>query len=157
MDLRSCHKIVLFGGSFDPPHNAHVQLPRTVMRAIGADAVAYIPAAVPPLKINPVRTPAHHRLAMLRLAVADQSHAVVLTDEIDRAKDGRPSYTVDTLEALRCRLGDGVEMRLLIGADQVQLFDRWRRPDRIEALAAVAAAVNDQAFLDYALDGHPRV
>ncbi|MEE9211721.1 MAG: nicotinate (nicotinamide) nucleotide adenylyltransferase [Phycisphaeraceae bacterium] len=138
MDLSNCKNLIVFGGGFDPPHNAHVTLPTVVMRAVGADAVAYVPAAVVPLKRGVEPAPAKHRLAMLRLAVADLPHAVVLTDEIDRAGDPpwrTPSYTVDTLEGLRDRLGDRVAMRLLIGADQLQQFDQWRSAKRIIELA----------------------
>jgi len=135
MDLRTCHTVIVFGGSFDPPHHGHLTLPTLAMQHIHADAVAYIPAAVSPLKQNIQQTPSEHRLAMLRLAVGDLPHAVVLTDEMDRAADNRPSYTVDTLEGLHQKLGDNVTMRLLIGGDQLQQFDRWRQPNRIIELA----------------------
>ena len=127
--------LILFGGSFDPPHVAHVILPMAVREAVGADAVAYVPAARAPHKLDRVQTDPAHRLAMLRLALSDAEHAVVLTDEIDRAKGGQPSYTVDTLAALREKLRPGVTLRLLIGADQVRIFDQWREPRRIIELA----------------------
>jgi len=131
----TCRSLVIFGGTFDPPHAAHLQLPRQVMAEVAADLVAYIPAALPPLKPDRVMTPPNHRLAMLRLALQDVEHAVILTDEIERARDDEPSYTVDTLEALRRRLGERVRMRLLIGADQLRLFEKWKSPGRIEQLA----------------------
>ncbi len=131
MDLRACKTVIVFGGSFDPPHVAHVELPRRVMRAIDAQAVAYVPAAVSPFKTRQAPTAAEHRLAMLRLALADQPHAVIRSDELDRPA---PSYTVDTLEALAQQL-PGVRLRLLLGADQLATFDHWRRVERIVALA----------------------
>jgi nicotinate-nucleotide adenylyltransferase len=134
MDLTTCRQIVLFGGSFDPPHVAHVALPVLAMEAIGADAVAFIPAANAPHKRGRAQTPAAHRLAMLRLAVEGCPRCVVLTDEIDRAGDGNPSFTVDTLEARSRRL-PGVRLRLLIGADMLRIFDTWRSPERIVELA----------------------
>ncbi|MEX0655643.1 MAG: nicotinate (nicotinamide) nucleotide adenylyltransferase [Phycisphaeraceae bacterium] len=135
MDLTACNQIIVFGGSFDPPHRAHVVLPEQVRLAIGADAVAYVPAARAPHKLDRVQTAAEHRLAMLRLALADRPCAVVLTDELDRAADGQPSYTVDTLEALRRRLPAHVTLRLLMGADQVRIFDQWRASQRVAELA----------------------
>ena len=75
---------------------------------------------------------------MLRLAVGHLPHASVLTEEIDQAAmtaRPEPSYTVDTLEALRARLGPGTGLRLLIGSDQAKLFDRWRAYDRVIELA----------------------
>lgn len=138
MDMKPYQKILVFGGSFDPPHVAHVQLPAMAMEAIEANAVAYVPAASQPLKQDVLQSPAEHRLAMLRLAVADVPHAVVLTDEIDRAKSGsqtKPSYTVDTLETLRDQFSEKISLRLLIGTDQMQVFDQWQSPDRVIELA----------------------
>ena len=82
-DLSVYRKVVLFGGSFDPPHVAHVMLSTLVMEALGADAVAYIPAGRSPFKIEQPQTAAKHRLAMLRLCTAHLPHAIVLTDEIE--------------------------------------------------------------------------
>lgn len=128
-------QIILFGGSFDPPHVAHVALPQAVREKVGADLVAYIPAAKAPHKLDRVQTDPAHRLAMLRLALAKVPHTDIYTDELDRAADGRPSYTVDTLRSLRQRLGTDVRLRLLIGADQVRIFDQWRNPEEIIMLA----------------------
>ncbi|MEZ6191159.1 MAG: nicotinate (nicotinamide) nucleotide adenylyltransferase [Phycisphaerales bacterium] len=135
MQITDAKHIILFGGSFDPPHVAHVALPMAAREAIGAEVVAYIPAAKAPHKLDKLQTDPKHRLAMLRLALGNEKHAVILTDEIDRAAGGEPSYTVDTLTVLRERLGDDVKLRLLIGADQVRIFDQWRDPKRIIELA----------------------
>ena len=135
--LKNCKTILLYGGTFDPPHLAHVVLPQLAREAIGADAVVYIPAAHAPHKPGTKPTAAEHRLAMLKLALRGVKHAVVLTDELDRAAQGAkgPSYTVDTLEALRARLGPGPRFRLLIGADNLRIFDKWKNPARIIELA----------------------
>lgn len=135
VQLTDAHTILLYGGSFDPPHLAHTTLPVIAARDISADVIAFIPAGQPPHKRGRVLTDPAHRLAMLRLAVSDIPNAVVLTDEIDRAADGRPSYTVDTLEDLHQRLGSDVTMRLLFGADMLRIFTKWHKPGRIVALA----------------------
>jgi nicotinate-nucleotide adenylyltransferase len=135
MRLEDAKHIILFGGSFDPPHVAHVSLPMAAREAVGADLVVYVPAAKAPHKLDKVQTDPIHRLAMLRLALQDIQHAALLTDELDRAADGRPSYTVDTLETIRNRLGADTLLRLLIGADQVRIFDKWREPKRVVELA----------------------
>jgi nicotinate-nucleotide adenylyltransferase len=125
---------LLFGGSFDPPHRAHVALPRRVAEAVGAQVVAYLPAGRAPHKLDQEQTAPHHRLAMLRLALADEPGTLILTDEIDRGPD-EPSYTVDTLERLHKSLGEGTRLRLLFGGDQLRIFDQWREPERIVELA----------------------
>ncbi len=136
MNLADCRNLIIFGGTFDPPHVAHLVLPRLARQAIGADAVAYVPAARSPHKLALEPTPAHHRLAMLRLTLAHEPHALILTDELDNATRGRAvSYTVVTLEALRLRLHPQATMRLLLGSDQMLVFNQWHKSQRIIELA----------------------
>lgn len=136
-DLTGYKRVLLFGGSFDPPHRAHIDLPQQVAQVIDADLIAYIPAGRAPHKLDRVQTDPTHRLEMLRLALADKQGPIptaVLNCEIERDPD-RPSFTVDTLEWLREQVGESTELRLLIGADQLRIFDTWRSPERIIALA----------------------
>jgi len=138
MDLKAYKKIIVFGGSFDPPQLAHVQLPAMVLRAIRAQVVAYVPVARQPLKPEGPTASAEHRLEMLRLALADASHAVIWTDELDRAQDSSlygPSYTVDTIERMRQQVGEKPEIRFLIGADQVHQFHKWYAWQRLIKMA----------------------
>jgi len=134
MNLRDARNILIVGGSFDPPHLAHLIQPRRVAEHLHAEVMLYIPAGRQPLKKEP-QTPPHHRLAMLRLMVAGDPSIHISTMEIDRLDDGRPSYTVDTLEQLRQVLGDKPALRLLIGSDQAIAFHRWHKPERILELA----------------------
>ena len=139
-DLTPYARLLVFGGSFDPPHLAHVDLPPLAARRLDADAILYIPAARPPHKLDLVQTPAHHRLAMLRLALQDRRDCLILTDELDRGPD-QPSYTIDTLNILKNRIQPNAELRLLIGADQLRIFDTWRDAEHIEHLAEPAVMV----------------
>ena len=122
--------VLLFGGSFDPPHRAHIHLPQQAYDVIRADHLVFIPTAQQPLKSS--QTPAHHRLAMLKLALEGCADCHVLDIELKRAG---PSYTIDTLQQLQNLWGDAVTMRLLIGADQLAAFDRWKNRQEIEQLA----------------------
>lgn len=136
-DLAGYKTILLFGGSFDPPHRAHISLPQQAAQAIGADVIAYIPAGRAPHKLDRHQTDAKHRLAMLRLALDEQPRAVptvVLMDEINRSTS-KPSYTVDTLQALRQQIAPDAKLRLLIGADQLRIFNTWCDHERVIALA----------------------
>ncbi len=157
-NLANLSHLIVFGGTFDPPHRAHVELPELAMQKIGAQAVAYIPAGRSPFKMGQKQTPAHHRLAMLQLALQDEPWATIVTDELDRAEHhpDQPSYTVDTLEALHSRWGDAVKMRLLLGADQFRLFHRWHRAQRIVELAEPLVMVRPPATREQLLAQLPK-
>lgn len=141
--------VVVFGGSFDPPHKGHVQLGAAARdaweRASGLRGVwlVCVPAARSPHKaLGPIADGAH-RAEMLRLALtggveaARTERAGVWTDELDRASGA--SYTVETLRRARAWLdargGSGVPLRLLIGADQALAFHTWREPAEILRIA----------------------
>ena len=129
--------IILFGGSFDPPHRGHVTLPLLAADAVGARAVVFIPAGVNPQKSEHPPTAGRHRIAMLKSAVAHDPRARISSIELDRAG---PSYSIDTVEALAAELAaepgaDHAPLRLLIGADQALNFRSWRRWEALEGLA----------------------
>jgi nicotinate-nucleotide adenylyltransferase len=123
--------LLVFGGTFDPPHARHVQMARLAADAVGADGVLVVPAAVNPQRTGTPPSPAEHRLAMVRRAFAADPRAWVDDREIRR---GGPSFTVDTLESI-AREHPGARLRLLLGGDQALNFASWRLPERIEALA----------------------
>jgi nicotinate-nucleotide adenylyltransferase len=123
---------IIYGGTFDPPHRAHIELPRLSAAAVGCGRIIYMPATVNPLKAEQPPTPAHHRLAMLELALRDLPGTELSTLELDRAG---PSYTIDTVRALRRSMGPTTRLRLLIGADQALEFHRWREWGAIMELA----------------------
>lgn len=126
--------ILIYGGTFDPPHLAHVQLPDLVRTEVEADEVIYLPAGIPPHKQDLKITPAHHRIAMLELALLECPWAVIDARET-REDRPQPSYTVTTLEQLRSETRPSDRIRLLIGSDQAALFETWRDPERIEEIA----------------------
>jgi len=128
-------RILIFGGTFDPPHRAHVQLPALVARQLGCGRIIYIPAAQSPLKSRAPLTAAEHRLAMLVLAIRDVRGAEISTIELDR---GGPSYFIDTLMDLRRKIGEEADLRFLIGADQALEFHHWKGWPGILRLAAPA-------------------
>ena len=132
-------RTLIFGGTFDPPHRAHVELPQAAAGELNCDRIVYIPAAVNPLKVGSHAPPAspEHRLAMLRLALRDVKNAEISTIEIDR--EGK-SYTIDTLRALvpSLQASKPSSLHLLIGADQALDFHRWRDWREILALATPA-------------------
>ena len=128
--------MILVGGTFDPPHLAHTELADAARQRIAPQAaLVFVPAARSPHKTKAPAVADAHRLAMLRLAIADLDRASIWTDELDRAEASRPSYWVTTLERARAILGPRRGLMFLIGADQAASFDRWREPGRILELA----------------------
>lgn len=116
--------ILLFGGSFDPPHHAHVTLPLEAAKRVGARETVFIPTGLNPQKEDQQPTEQHHRVAMLEAALHGQTGATISHIELDRPT---PHYTIDTLMLLRDQPAYATAtMRLLIGADQALNFRSWR-------------------------------
>jgi nicotinate-nucleotide adenylyltransferase len=127
--------LVLFGGTFDPPHRAHTELgSRARDLAAPGTWLLFVPAARSPFKEAPP-TPDEHRVAMLRLAIASLDRAAIWTDELDRAASGEPSYFVDTARRARQSRTDA-RLLFIIGSDQAAEFHRWREPREILSLAS---------------------
>ena len=127
--------ILLFGGSFDPPHAAHTALAAAARDALAkrldaAVALLVVPAARSPHKADPPAAD-HHRVAMLDLAIAGIPRAAIWTDELDRPP---PSYFADTAARASVLAGDR-PVYFLIGTDQAAAFHRWHEPRAILAAA----------------------
>ena len=122
-------RIGIYGGTFSPPHNGHLQAARAFMEQMWLDILYVIPTAIPPHKEMDVAVSAADRLAMCRAAFAGVEGVYVSDTEIQR---GGRSYTVDTLRELS---GDDRRLFLLCGTDMVLTLDEWRSPDEIFRLS----------------------
>jgi nicotinate-nucleotide adenylyltransferase len=116
--------IAVFGGSFDPVHNGHVGVAHHVIDRLAPDALRIIPAGNPWQKKRSLAS-AEHRIAMLRCAFASLPLAVEI-DEQEVRRDA-PTYTIDTVQALRAELGDAASVVFIIGADQLAGLHTWRQ------------------------------
>jgi len=128
-------RIGLFGGSFDPVHNAHRVLARCALDALALDELRWVPAGRPWQKGGTVAT-ALQRLEMVRLAIAGEPRFCVEPCEI--VHDG-PSYTIDTVLALQT-VTPAAQWFLLIGQDQLARFHTWHRWQELATLATLAVA-----------------
>ena len=130
------HAIGVMGGTFDPIHFGHLRLAEEMAEALGLARVLFIPAGQPPHRGAP-RTAAPHRLEMVRRAIAGNPLFSVDTREVESA---RPSYTVDTLAALRAELGFEQPLWLLLGADAFLGLPTWHEWRQLFELAHIAVA-----------------
>lgn len=122
--------IGLFGGTFDPIHNGHLQLALAVSSQLQLKQIRFIPNAQPLLREPPVAS-MEQRWQMLTLALADYPDFVLDDCEIKR---GGPSYSIDTLQQLRTAMPD-TPLCLMLSLDQFLQFEHWREWQRIAELA----------------------
>lgn len=138
MGLRTAQqplRIGLFGGAFDPPHNAHVALAQAALSQLKLDVLHVVPTGDAWHKPRAL-TAAKHRMAMCQLVF--QSMARVLVDDMELHRQG-PSYTVDTLAQLRKRYADAL-FYVVLGFDQVARFAQWHQSHQILEWAQLAMA-----------------
>ena len=137
-------RIGIYGGTFSPPHNGHLQAARAFMEQMWLDFLYVIPTALPPHKEMEMPVSAEHRLEMCRRAFAGIEGVYVSDLEIRR---GGRSYTVDTLRELS---GEDRRLFLLCGTDMMLTLDQWRSPDEIFRLSYPVYIRRDN---DRSLDG----
>jgi len=124
-------RLGIFGGSFDPVHNAHLALAQACQEQATLDEVWFVPTAIQPLKEHGPQATDVQRVEMLALALGNRPDWRVCTIEIDR---GGKSYTVDTLRQMFEELPE-VELFFMMGADAVRDVPQWKEPTEIFRLA----------------------
>ncbi|MBM4452530.1 MAG: nicotinate (nicotinamide) nucleotide adenylyltransferase, partial [Chloroflexi bacterium] len=129
-------KIGVLGGTFDPVHLGHLMIAEEGRRRLGLERVLFIPAGQPWLKADRGITPADHRLKMLKLAIAGSPYFEISTIEVDRPG---PSYAVDTMVALRQKLGKKAELSFLMGWDSLDELPLWKEPGKLVQLCHIVA------------------
>ncbi len=125
-------KVLLYGGTFDPPHGGHLNLLQGAVRAVQPDRVIVMPAGIPPHKVASA-TPAPLRLAMCECFRLACPNAQISDWEISR---GGKSYTVDTAAMLAARY-PGAQLYLCMGGDMVETFRQWRCWQRLLQLCTL--------------------
>ncbi|MFL5756051.1 MAG: nicotinate-nucleotide adenylyltransferase [Chloroflexota bacterium] len=138
----------ILGGTFDPIHHGHLAIAEEVREALGLERVVFVPSNVPPHRPDAPRASANHRLAMVRLAVAENPAFEVSDLEVRRPG---PSYTVDTLRTLA---GDRVstdppgaldanDLVFVLSSEAFEGFGTWRDPEGVLRLATLAIVPRD--------------
>jgi nicotinate-nucleotide adenylyltransferase len=121
-------RVGLFGGTFDPVHNGHLEIAEKVWHWFSLDRLYFIPAAQSPHKQQRPEATAWDRFAMLVLATQRYAAFSVSAVELER---GGVSYTIDTIHEFRRRLGAGAEFYFILGADAFREITRWKAYDRV--------------------------
>ncbi len=124
-------RVGVLGGTFDPIHLGHLAAASEVHFALSLDTVVVVPTAEQPFKEGLEVTPADHRVAMARLAVAADPRLEVSTVDVDR---GAPTYTVDTLNDLRAARPDAAWF-FITGADALARLGEWKDAEGLWDLA----------------------
>jgi nicotinate-nucleotide adenylyltransferase len=129
-------KIGVLGGTFDPVHLAHISMAEEARKKLDLAEVIIVPAGQPIAKPGDRVTPAARRIEMLRLALAGKPYLKISRMEIERPG---PSYTVDTIDALRKRYGVRAGIYFILGWDSLAQLPGWREPERIVAMCRLVA------------------
>jgi nicotinate-nucleotide adenylyltransferase len=122
----------VFGGTFDPPHLGHLAAAQEAFEQCGLERVLFVPSESNPLKLGDQKSPTEHRLAMTKLAIADDPRYELSYADI--GGDG-PSFTVDLLARLKQEHGAATELAFIGGMDIPHELHRWREPLRVLELA----------------------
>lgn len=137
--------IAVLGGSFDPVHNGHVALGSYFAKLLMPDELRVIPAGNPWQKQGLTAAP-KHRIAMARLAFSGL--AVPVTIDEQEIRRSSPTYSIDTLRALRAEFGPEVSIAFLLGADQLQQLHTWKEWQSLFDHAHLCAASRPGFSLD---------
>ena len=129
-------RIGLLGGTFNPPHVAHLVCAQEALVQLGLDRVLLVPAAVPPHKAVEADPGVAHRVAMCDLAVAGDERLGVSRADAERSG---PAYTADLLRTLRAEAPED-ELSFVVGGDMAHSLPTWHEPEQVLALARLAVA-----------------
>lgn len=127
INTKITHGTAVFGGTFDPVHNAHLALADYVLEHGFAENILFMPAPTPPHKLLKKISSYETRREMLSLALEGKTHCAI--SDIERERTGS-SYTVDTLKILS-QNSTCNDILLLTGADSLRDFHLWRNPREI--------------------------
>ena len=117
-------RIGIFGGTFDPPHLGHLILASEARIQLNLTRLLWVLTPTPPHKLHQPISPLEDRLAMLKLALADEPSFELSTTEMERPG---PHYTLDTLQLLVDK-NPGADLILLLGGDSLHDLPTWHRP-----------------------------
>jgi nicotinate-nucleotide adenylyltransferase len=132
-------RVAFYGGSFDPPHRAHLAVARAALQALELDSVLFAPVGTQPLKPWGGTASFADRVAMTRLAIDGEAGFDVSLADAPRPP-ARPNYSIDTLTALKQELGTESALYCLMGADSLASLRFWFRAAELPFVATLVVA-----------------
>jgi nicotinate-nucleotide adenylyltransferase len=145
-------RVGVLGGTFDPIHHGHLVAAQEVLHALELDCVLFVPAGSPPHKPAQPISAAHHRVAMVSLAIAARPRFQLSRVDVERPG---PHFTFDALTILHERWGEDTRFFFIVGSDSLAELTTWHRPEGIITLADLAVVVRPGARVDLeALEAH---
>ena len=140
-------RVAIFGGTFDPIHNGHLQAARGVQNLFAIDQMIFVPACMPPHKRNANITSAFHRFAMLALATQADPAFKISTVELDNPD--RP-YAIDTVSQVQAEFGPRWRVFFVMGADSWSELTTWHKWQRLLASCSSIVVTRPDHDLDNA-------
>jgi nicotinate-nucleotide adenylyltransferase len=135
--VRKKLRIGIMGGTFDPIHYGHLVTAEEALVQFNLDKVVFMPTGNPVRKTHRKVTPAEHRYLMTVIATASNPDFEVSRMEVDRPG---PTYTVDTMLALRQELGPDTDLYFITGADAVWEILTWKDSEALVGVCSFIAA-----------------
>ncbi len=128
--------LIIYGGTFDPIHNGHIQTALNVQQQFNFDHFIFLPCKTPLLKNQALAT-ATQRVTMIELALAPYSKNGKFEIDLSEINRNTPSYMVDSLEYFRQQLGNQLAITLLMGRDTFNQLPSWHRWSELLKLANI--------------------
>lgn len=137
--------VCLYQGTFNPIHNAHLEVAKYVHEQFDFEKIVFVPAYKPPHKDlkNFTSENAMHRLNMIQLAIEEYPYFDVTVIEYLR---GKPSYTYDTIVEIKNITGTEERINIIIGTDAFQYIETWNNADKLKELVHFILFVREDNF-----------
>lgn len=129
-------KIAMLGGAFDPPHLGHLMIADAVLKESNYNKVVFIPSKISPHKNISGKVSNEDRLNMVKLSIEEDER--FLLDDYELKNEGI-SYSIKTLNYIYKNYDIEGKIALIIGADLIKDFHKWKEPKKLSKLADIIA------------------
>ncbi|MEZ4666670.1 MAG: nicotinate-nucleotide adenylyltransferase [Anaerolineae bacterium] len=127
-------RIGILGGTFDPPHLGHLILAECAVEALDLSRILFVPAGIPPHKLDKTKASIVNRLEMLLLALEGNRHFELSRVDVDRPG---PHYSVDMVQLIQAQYPNA-ELFFVVGADSLRDLPNWHKPQALIELCRLA-------------------